>query len=163
MREGTRIRDRIRNRLSVREQTPMRGREMVSFLTLSVLIALPAGFGLWQQNGFVRTRFSIEALRKEKLALQERYRCLRIEQGTLESLSRIAEEAKRGGLVPREETGPPIVILPGGRASPPDLARGASGGPEQQGTLAAQEHRPALVPLSSAGVPAVAGRTEDPS
>ena len=104
------IRDRILNSRLVREQTPMRGRELIAYLTLTALIAIPAVFGLWQQNVYVRARFEIEALRKERLALQERYQCLRTEQSTLEDLSRIAVEARRYGLVPRDEAKAPSFI-----------------------------------------------------
>ena len=52
-RESTPIRERIRNRMLVREQTPMKGRELIGYLTLSALILLPTVFGLWQQNDFV--------------------------------------------------------------------------------------------------------------
>jgi len=97
------IRDKILNTRLVREQTPMPGRELIAYLTLTALIAIPAVFGLWQQNVYVRSRFEIEALRSEKLVLQERYQCLNTERSTLEALPRIAAEARRYGLVPRDE------------------------------------------------------------
>jgi hypothetical protein len=131
-REFSSIRASISNRRPTREQAPMRGRELIGYLTLTALVALPAVFGLWQQNVYVRTRFEIEALRKEKLGLQERFRCLRIESATLESLPRVGEEARRIGLVPREEAAAPIFISPAERAAPLGLAgfgapgRGAS-------------------------------------
>ena len=112
MRETSPIRERIRNRTPFRQQAPMRGRELIVYLTLSTLIALPAVFGLWQQNVFVSARFEIESLRREESQLQERYRCLRIEKATLESLDRIAAEARKRGLVPRGEGAAPIVIVP---------------------------------------------------
>ena len=112
MRESVPIRERIRNRILVREQRPMKGRDLVLYVTLSSLILLPAVFGLWQQNEFVRSRFEIEALRREKLAMQERYRCLRIERATLEALPRIVQEARRSGLVPREEAHVPFYVVP---------------------------------------------------
>lgn len=111
------IRERILNTRLVREQTPMRGRELIAYLTLTALIAIPAVFGLWQQNVYVRSRFEIEALRKEKLALQERFGCLRTEKATLEDLTRIGNEARRIGLVPREEAKAPAFI-----ANPPQRA-----------------------------------------
>jgi len=111
MRELGPIRERIRNRQPTRVQAPMRGRELLGYLTLTALVALPSVFGLWQQNAFVRTRFEIEALRKEKMALQERYRCLRIESATLESLGRIAQEARKCGLVPRPEAAAPGIVM----------------------------------------------------
>lgn len=106
------IRERIRNSILVREQKPMKGRELVGYLTLSALILLPAVFGLWQQNDFVRTRVQIEALRQERLALQERYRCLRIERSTLEALPRVAAKAREEGLLPRDEAGVPSYVVP---------------------------------------------------
>ena len=111
-REPTPIRERIRNRMLVREQTPMKGRELIGYLTLSALILLPTVFGLWQQNDFVRTRFEIESRRQAKLALQERHRCLRIERATLESLDRIGGEARKAGLLPRDEARLPSYIVP---------------------------------------------------
>ena len=111
-RESTPIRERIRNRMLVREQTPMKGRELIGYLTLSALILLPTVFGLWQQNDFVRTRFEIESRRQAKLALQERHRCLRIERATLESLDRIGGEARKAGLLPRDEARLPSYIVP---------------------------------------------------
>ncbi len=116
-RETFPIRERIRNRMLVREQRPMKGRELIGYLTLSAMILLPAVFGLWQQNDFVRTRAEIEARRQEKLALQERYRCLRIERATLESLDRIGAEARRAGLVPRDEARAPSYLVPAGGRS----------------------------------------------
>lgn len=110
MLDPARIRESIRNRQLVREQSPMRGRELIGYLTLCTLIALPAVFLLWQQNEYVRTRFEIESLRKQKLALQERYRCLRIETGSLESLDHVEEQARKSGLVPRDETSPSFVL-----------------------------------------------------
>ena len=141
MRETSRIRERIRNRQPTRVQAPMRGRELVGYLTLTALVALPAVFGLWQQNVYVQTRFEIEALRKEKLALQERYRCLRIESATLESLGRIGQEARKIGLVPRREASSPIFITPIASSRPVGLA-GRTGGtgapaPAVEGRVAA--------------------------
>ena len=104
------IRERILNTPLVREQTPMRGRELIAYFALTALIAIPAVFGLWQQNVYVRSRFEIESLRKEKLALQERYLCLNTERSTLEALPRIATEARRYGLVPRDEAKSPSFI-----------------------------------------------------
>lgn len=135
MLDPARIRERIRNRHLVREQNPMRGRELLGYLTLCSLIMLPAVFVLWQQNAYVRTRFEIESLRKQKIALQERYRFLRIETGTLESLGRIEEEASKNGLVPRDPASPAFILS------------GASGG-----ALAA---RASLAPGAPSGVLAV--------
>ena len=112
------IRDRILNTRLVREQSPIRGRELIAYLTLTALIAIPAVFGLWQQNVYVRSRFEIEALRKEKLALQERYVCLNTERSTLEALPRIAAEARRHGLVPRLEAEAPSFIGTAPRRAP---------------------------------------------
>lgn len=112
------IRDRILNTRLVREQTPMRGRELIAYLTLTALIAIPAVYGLWQQNVYVRSRFEIEALRREKLVLQERWRCLRTEKATLESLPRIATEARRYGLVPRDEAKAASFIATAPRRAP---------------------------------------------
>ena len=119
------IRERILNTRLVREQTPMRGRELIAYLTLSALIALPAVFGLWQQNVFVRSRFEIESLRKEKLALQERYQCLRTEKAALESLPRIATVSRRYGLVPRDEAKAISIVAPAPHR-PQDAAGGAT-------------------------------------
>jgi hypothetical protein len=115
------IRERILNTRLVREQTPMRGRELIAYLTLTALIAIPAVFGLWQQNVYVRSRFEIESLRKEMLVLQERYRRLRTEKATLEAAPRIAAEARRIGLVPRDEAKAPsyIEVRPGVSAASP--------------------------------------------
>jgi len=112
------IRDRILNTRLVREQTPMRGRELIAYFALTALIAIPAVFGLWQQNVYVRSRFEIESLRKEKLALQERYVCLKTERSTLEALPRIAAEARRYGLVPRDEAKSPSYIGTAPRRAP---------------------------------------------
>src|SRR5262249_5779206 len=79
------------------------GTEAAGFLALLALVAVPLVFGLLQNNVFVRTSFETATLRKEKLALQERYRQLCIERATLESLSRIESEAKRQGLMPPEK------------------------------------------------------------
>ena len=106
------IRERIRNRALFREQRPMKGRELIGYLTLSALILLPAVFGLWQQGDYVRTRLDIEAKRRQTLALREQYRLLRIERATLESLSRVGAEARRYGLVPRDEARSPFYLVP---------------------------------------------------
>ena len=105
-REPASIRERIRNRRPQREQVPMRGRELFAYFTLAAMIALPAVFLLWQQSECVRESFRIEALRRERLSLLERYRQLRIERATLESLTRISREADRSGLVPPDESIP---------------------------------------------------------
>jgi hypothetical protein len=97
------IRDRILNRTPIREQVPIRGKEVTGFLALMGLVAAPLVFGLLQNNVFVRTSFQTATLRKEKIALQERYRQLSIEKATFESLSRIEAEARRQGLVPPEK------------------------------------------------------------
>ena len=136
-RESRPIRERIRNRTLFREQMPMKGRELIGYLTLSALILLPAVFGLWQQGGYVRTRLDIEAHRKETIALRERYRLLRIERSTLESLSRISEESRAHGLVPREEARAHFYVVPaegrpqsaGARA---EVTPSQPGGPETE-------------------------------
>jgi hypothetical protein len=147
-RESRPIRERIRNRTLFREQRPIKGRELVGYLTLSALILLPAVFGLWQQGDYVRTRLEIEARRKETIALREHYRMLRIERATLESLPRIGEEARRCGLVPREEARAPFYLIP------PSLQLRSSGA---RAALGREEALPAR-----SGMPAAA-QTSDPA
>ena len=117
----------------------MSGRELIGYLTLSALVVIPAVFGLWQQNVYVQTRFEIESLRKERLSLQERYRCLRIERATLESLTRVGDEARKCGLVPREEASSPIFIFPLESVRPAGLAPGEAGARDPQRTTR-EEH-----------------------
>ena len=108
------------------------------------------------QNAFVRTRFEIEALRKEKMALQERYRCLRIESATLESLGRIAQEARKCGLVPRPEAAAPGIVMRTG-APRPSIALPAAGAGDARNDISSDLTRP----WRSRGSAAEQARTQD--
>lgn len=136
MRHTAPIRTRITNRTLHREQMPIRARETAGLLALVALVVLPVVFGLFQDNEYVRTSFATEALRKEKLLLQERYRRLRIERATLESLGRIEVEARKRGLVPPGE-GCDVVFAPS--STRPDAAGLARAVPARPGSVAPRD------------------------
>ena len=105
-----RIRERIHNMPLEKEGEPRRFREVTLFLLVLLLLVAPALLNVAWQARFVRTRYAVEALRREEGVLDQQYLRLRVERAALESLEAVSQKASGDlGLLP-PQAGTRIVI-----------------------------------------------------
>ena len=88
------------NRRLVRERDQKRTRELLRFLGLSAVLAVPVLGYVWQRVDFLRVSYRYEALQKDRQTLQQEIDRLQLERATLMDHDRVERLARqRLGLV----------------------------------------------------------------